>query len=275
MKIKEERKLNWTIKEISKGEGLILIFKYHYSNVMPRLTKHVLGGYIDNKLCGVITLGWGTQPKRTIVKLFPELITKDYYEIGKMCLIEELGRNSESQFISKCIKFIKDNYSIKLLYTWSDGIVGKPGYVYQSANFLYGGYIWTDIYITKDGEKIHPRSTKQLLIENQKYSKINKLFWLTSDFLKFKQIKHYKGKQFRYVYPLMKFKMFKKLETTVEWNLNYPKHDSLIWKIQVEKRKYLITKSVPIFNKSACKINAKNINSSLKKISEKNENQIS
>ena len=33
--------------------------------------------------------------------------------------------------------------------------VGKPGFVYQAANFLYGGFIWTQIYINNKGEKIH------------------------------------------------------------------------------------------------------------------------
>ena len=131
----------------------------HYSAVMPKLTKHWLGTYVDDKLVGVLTLGWGTNPMGTIRKMFPELSTCDYYEIGKMCMDEEMPRNSESQMISKTLDWMKKNTpNIKYLYTWADGIVGKPGYVYQSANFLYGGFVWTDVYITKDGEKVHPRT---------------------------------------------------------------------------------------------------------------------
>ena len=38
----------------------------------PKLTKHFLGCYLENELVqnGVLTLGWGTQPKATIAKLF-------------------------------------------------------------------------------------------------------------------------------------------------------------------------------------------------------------
>ena len=128
---------------------------------MPKLTKKYLGIFLDTKLVGVITCGWGTQPLQTINKLFPGLTTKDYWEIGKMCLIDSMPKNSESQALSSVIKWIKINCPEKLfLYTLADGIVGKVGYVYQSANFLYGNYFWTDVYLSKDGEKIHPRTAK-------------------------------------------------------------------------------------------------------------------
>ena len=56
-KIKDMR-----IKEISEIEALELIFDNHYSKIMPRLSKHFIGGYLDDKLVAVMTLGWGVQP---------------------------------------------------------------------------------------------------------------------------------------------------------------------------------------------------------------------
>ena len=64
-------------------------------------------------LVGVLTLGWGTQPKGTINKLFKGLGSEDYYEIGKMCMLEEMPRNSETQMLSKTIKWLKENYPDK------------------------------------------------------------------------------------------------------------------------------------------------------------------
>ena len=147
------------IKEITKQEAEGLIMEFHYSKTMPRITKLYLGGFVDNKLIGVMTCGWGTQPKATIKKLFPSLDTKYYWELGKFCMDESMPHNSESHMLSKCLKYLKENHKqIKLLYTWSDGMLGKPGYIYQSANFLYGGFIWTDSFFTERGERIHPRS---------------------------------------------------------------------------------------------------------------------
>ena len=152
------------VKEISELEALELIFENHYSKIMPRLSKHFLGGYVNDELVAVMTLGWGVQPLNTIKNLFPSLGTGDYYEIGKMCLLEEMPKNSESIFISKVLNFVKNNYKhIKLIFTWADGILGKPGYVYQASNFLYGGYISTDLYISENGEKVHPRTAQGIM----------------------------------------------------------------------------------------------------------------
>ena len=223
---------NMKIKEISKSEALYLIFNNHYSKIMPRLSKHFLGGYIDNKLVAVMTLGWGTRPKHTIKKLFPNLDTKDYYEIGKMCLLEELPKNSESIFISKIFKFVKHNYKyIKLIYTWADGILGKPGYVYQASNFMYGGYITTDLYISEEGEKVHPR-TAQGVMNRSDSEEIKKNRRPDTKFLIENNWSHYKGKQFRYVYFMCSKKEKKKLlkQSLVDWNQSFPKDKDLSWR---------------------------------------------
>ena len=142
----------------------LFVQERHYSPVMPKLTKKWLGAYQDDELVGVLTLGWGTNPMGTIKKMFPELTTADYYEIGKMCMDDEMPRNSESQMISATMKWMKENTpEIKYLYTWADGIVGKPGYVYQAANFLYGGFIWSDVYVSETGEKVHFRTIQRKL----------------------------------------------------------------------------------------------------------------
>ena len=72
-------KYEFEIKEISRFNAAELIQSLHYSKIMPKLTKHFLGCFLDNELVGVLTLGWGTQPKATINKLFQGLDTKDYF----------------------------------------------------------------------------------------------------------------------------------------------------------------------------------------------------
>ena len=95
-----------------------MVKTYHYSNILPRLNKHFIGFYLAEKLVGVVTLGWGTRPLHTIRKLFPNLETKDYYEIGRMCMTEDMPKNSESQMLSQLISYIKENYpEIKVLFT--------------------------------------------------------------------------------------------------------------------------------------------------------------
>lgn len=140
------------IREISKEDALKMIQKYHYSNTLPKINKYFLGFYLDEELVGVVTLGWGTRPRHTIQRIFPSLDTKDYLEIGRMCMAEEMPRNSESQMLSQLVKWIHRNLpELKILFTWADGMVGKVGYVYQASNFIYAGYSDGEMYM-KDKE---------------------------------------------------------------------------------------------------------------------------
>ena len=114
------------IKEIHKINAMNFVSKRHYSPVMPKLTKYFCGYFVKDELVGVITFGWGTRPKHTIQKLFPELDTQDYLEIGKMCMDDSMPRNSETQMLFK-----KETTRFKILIHMGDGLVGKVGYVYR------------------------------------------------------------------------------------------------------------------------------------------------
>ena len=252
----------FNIREIEKNLAIDFVQERHYSKVMPKLTKHWLGCFLGEELVGVVTLGWGTQPLQTIKKLFPNLKSEDYYEIGKMCMDDSMPRNSESQMLAQVIRWMKNNLpEKKFLYTWADGIVGKAGYVYQGSNFYYGQFIWTDIYISSSGEKIHPRSSKDLLKENAQFLGKEKLFWLTPDFMKIKGIRRIRGKQFRYIYPLSKkSKEILRRESTVIWNKIYPKEIDLLWKEQLDKGTYVLLDGKPKMDLSIVEVNKKNVN---------------
>lgn len=228
------------------------IFKFHYSKVMPKLTKHILGFYHDDKLIGVITLGWGVQPLKTINKLFPSLTSKDYLEIGKMCFDDKMGKNTESQSLSKMFEWVKNNTNVKLIFTWADGCLGKCGYVYQSANMLYGEYIFTDFYLTNSGEKVHPRTSQGLADKGDKKCGHRP----TKEYMIKNGWGHYKGKQFRYIYFTCDKKTKKKLlkESTITWNINYPKQNDLQWQKQdLDTGKWEIVKEIG-YNKNVTTI---------------------
>lgn len=236
-------KYNYEIKEISKEQALIMVQKYHYSNTLPKLNKHFVGFYLNDEMVGLITLGWGTRPLHTIQKLFPSLTTKDYFEIGRMCMTEAMPRNSESQMISQLIKWLKANHpQVKVLFTWADGMLGKCGYVYQACSFLYAGYFLTDIYM-REGIKIHPRQTRGLFSPNDKRKTVRPTLKQMKEF----KISHFKGKQYKYLTFLCnkKEKELLKKECLVELSFNYPKENDLLWKIQQEDGKWIESSRPP------------------------------
>lgn len=248
------------IERLTTEEGNNFILKYHYSgDVMPRLTKQRLGVRIDGELLAVLTLGWGTRPLHTIKKLFPECETQDYYEIGKMCLHDKLPRNSETIFLKKTVKWIKQNHpEKKFLFTWADGIVGKVGYVYQAFSMYYGEFIWTDVYVTKEGHKIHPRTAQGIIKEKYGQKKGLKMGQRpTYEHRIDLQMSRVKGKQFRYIMPLNNYSKKLLKRSSVSWTKNYPKEKDLKWKLlKPGEKKYQIINEMPfIIKKTDKKVN--------------------
>lgn len=238
------------VKEINKNVVIDFVYKYHYSNIMPRLTKRYLGFYVDERLCGIVTLGWGTQPLHTIRKIFYDhnMTTKDYFEIGKMCILPEY--NNTKSFGSMMIKilkrWLKQNTNVKFLYTLADGIMGKCGYIYQASNFNYIGKFKTSVYRDiKTLEKIHPRSAKQLCIDNAKYENKSKVFWLTHNYCEYKGIEKINGLMFRYMLPLNK--KAKRILDSYNFNLKYPKDNDLKYWKRIEKG-VLVEIDKPLFD---------------------------
>lgn len=225
----EVMKYKYKIKEISKESALEMIRKYHYSNTLPKLNKYFIGFFLDEEMVGVITLGYGTRPRHTIQCLFPSLDTKDYLEIGRMAMLDSMPRNSESQMLSCLIKWLKTNHpEIKVLFTWADGILGKCGYVYQASNFHYFGYYFGEIYL-KDGVKIHVRQMKSILSRGVEDKRIT--VRPTLDQMRFYNIQHIRGKQYKYVYFLCGNKIKNQLlsECLVDTNIPRPKDNDLKW----------------------------------------------
>ena len=209
--------------------------KHHYSQVMPKLTKLTFGLFCDGRIVGACTLGWGVRPEHTIKKIFPTLGTADYFEIGKLCVSDEMPRNTESVFLSGVISAVKAmRPEIKLLYSWADAIIGKPGYVYQAANFYFGGHIWTEIYLSDDGVRVHPR-TMQGLSKTKGEGKMNSRAYEVTKALGFSK---WFGMQLRYVYPLCSKGEWKRLlaGSPEKWERrNYPKIADLRWMKQTGK----------------------------------------
>lgn len=232
-------KHSFVVKEIDKESALKMIQTYHYSNTLPKLNKHFLGFFENEQLKGVITLGWGTRPKHTIKKLFPSLDTEHYLEIGRMCMTDEMERNSESQMLKQCIKWIKAHKpTVKVLFTWADGMLGKCGYVYQASNFIYVGKNLTDIYL-KDGYKIHPRQTKKLFstggVQDNRVT-----VRPTVEQMKQHNIEHYRGYQFKYLFFVCgKFAKKTLLKEKLYDVSAPPKDKDLMWqKYNLETKKW-------------------------------------
>jgi hypothetical protein len=215
---------------------------HHYSKVMPKQTKACFGGFRDGVLVAAISFGWGSRPRHTIQKLFPSMNVDDYVEIGKMCIRDGQPKGSATPFMSDAFwKLHKRFPGLKLIFTWADGMWGKHGGVYQAANFLYGGFIWTDVYQPDDGKRIHPlqlqaKTSKSGMSTKRRTNRPSQREMTERGW------KQYFGKQFRYVKFLCDRKEQQRLlaESPFPWTATragYPKKADLAWKQSVDGKR--------------------------------------
>ncbi len=237
----------YEVRIIPVQEMADFVARHHYSKTMPRITKVCYGGFRSEELVAAISFGWGSRPLHTIRRLFPSLVSQDYLEIGKMCLADSQPRNSETQFMAATFWMLRKQFpDVKLIFTWADAMWGKPGYVYQAANFLYGGFIWTDVYQTPDGQRIHPlqlRSAMGTYLRTQRPNAIE---------LAERGWAHYFGKQFRYLRFLCDAREQQRLlrESPFSWSTKYPKAVDLEWYQCIEGKKIPCTQ--PQFTGTYC-----------------------
>lgn len=209
--------LQMTTTRVARG----FIAAYHYAQTIPPINKVSLLLKQADTTLGVVLLGYGTRPYHTIKRLFPSLGTADYLEINRLWVSDAAPWCTESVFIAKIVNWLKANTpTTKVLFSWADGLRGKPGYIYQASNFLYGGFIESQFYVSTDGEVVHPR----LVVTrngSRRREETNRL-GLSKIF----------GRQFRYIYFLCSHKERKQLlkESPINWTHDYPKDgDCIFW----------------------------------------------
>ena len=182
------------VKQIDCKTARGYIAAFHYSHTMPDSSRFIYGLFYDGRLCGVCVFGMGCG-KNQYTAICPTIQNGQYIELTRLWLEDTCPRNSESYFISKCIKLLPRE--IKFIVSFSDEKQGHYGYIYQATNFLYlGKNGGGKMLVTSDGVEKHPRLLGIYRMRHPEYKEY------TNDelmnLLGYKYIEG--GKKHRYVY---------------------------------------------------------------------------
>lgn len=143
------------IEEISAKAARGYIAAFHYSHTFPDSSRFIFGLYYKNILCGVCVFGMGCG-KNQYTSVYSSIKNGEYIELTRLWVEDSLRKNTESWFISRCIKMLPNE--IKIIVSFSDEKRNHIGYIYQATNFLYlGKNGGGKMLITEDGIEKHPR----------------------------------------------------------------------------------------------------------------------
>lgn len=142
----------YTVKEIHAKDARDIVKKYHYSGKVVSNSKLHLGVFYCDSLVGCLQYGPPMNGKKTISKLG---IPDGSLELNRMVMADSEPRNSESQAISLCNKYLKRFTDVPLVLSFSDGKEGNVGYIYQATNWKYIGYMLSNSFYELDGDMVH------------------------------------------------------------------------------------------------------------------------
>ena len=178
----------------------------HYSRTHHKVVVHSFSLRMNGCLAGACLFGMAAGNLKCMTVLRGHDNPRDYLELQRLVLLDEVPKNSESQFIAWCLRWLKKNTETKAIISFADPEHGHSGVVYKASNWIYTGRqvpARDRIYI--DGKELHPKQFYNIYGT----SSITKLRELLPD----KEITTGpRGTKHRYVYilktdlaPLLKF----------------------------------------------------------------------
>lgn len=125
------------VRAIDKRTAAKVVVENHYLHRRPPISFAF--GLFDHlgDLVGVCT--FGTPPSRHLQKSACPTDPDKVIELNRLWVSDDCERNSESFFVSRCLKSLPP----LIVVSYADTKEEHFGYVYRALNFRYGG--WTDM----------------------------------------------------------------------------------------------------------------------------------
>ena len=128
-------KFGMVMRPISTELATVTVIRKHYLH-RPCPITWAFGLFIDDQLCGVLTVG---KPCSTTVcsgVCGPER-RGDVYELNRLWMQDDVPR--ESRFIGWCLRWFRHHCWGIILVSYADTKQGHLGTVYQATNWVYTG----------------------------------------------------------------------------------------------------------------------------------------
>lgn len=178
------------IKPVSRDLAHSIIKANHYSRTIVNNSYAFYGLYFNGELVGVSTWGYAMNPS-SAKNIVSGTANDEYMELNRLWVDDIMPRNTESQFISGCIKLIKHHFpKVGWVQSFADERCRCKGVIYQACNFVYVGS-HKSMFVEYDGMMFH----KIILTAQNKGGHYYKVLKQVKD-----QLIYHEFEQYRYIY---------------------------------------------------------------------------
>lgn len=153
MKVKD-----MVVRHVTRSDIKDFIEKNHYSkSINGCISDYCFALFYKEEMIGAMFYGrmaMANQWRRFADK------DKDVIELRRLCCIDDTPKNTESFFIAKTIKWIKNNTDIKIIVSYADQEYGHTGVIYKASNFEYLGKRAGAKVIIFNGKQYHDKAIR-------------------------------------------------------------------------------------------------------------------
>jgi hypothetical protein len=150
--------IDYEVKQIKFSTARDYIKENHYSHGCHNGASPCFGLFDNDSLIGVLMFATPCS-ERVRASIFGVEHKKHVTELHRLHILDCTPKNTESWFISRCLKLIKQIKSeIWAVVTFADQTEGHEGTIYKATNaFRLGNSPPMRFYIDKTGRLRHPR----------------------------------------------------------------------------------------------------------------------
>ena len=157
---------DFTIEAVHKKAVTPFIEKWHYSHYAGGIQHRQCfalyspdGPFGLPRMIGAAIYGQPAMPD-TAKKYHPDDPMK-CWELRRLCCIDDTPTNTESYFIGKTLRWLKQNTDIEVIISYADLEQGHEGVIYKASNFHHLGNNGGGRVLMVDGKMFHARSMNQ------------------------------------------------------------------------------------------------------------------
>lgn len=148
----------YEVREVLRSEIREFIETHHYSqSINGLMVSHSFGLYDEDILVGAMIYGklamanawkkYGDSPEEVL-------------ELRRLVLVDDTPRNSESYFIGKTLRWLKQSTKVKVIVSYADPNYGHSGVIYKATNFEHVGMTAPGKVIWWNGKKYHDKAIR-------------------------------------------------------------------------------------------------------------------
>ena len=148
---------DFTIEPVPRSAIQSFVHKWHYSHDTNGVQQtQCFALFDDMKMIGAMIYALPSM-KSTAAKYNPDNPLR-CWELRRLCCIDDTPTNTESFFIGKTLRWLKQNTDCEVIISYSDLHQGHEGTIYKASNFINIGQSPASRVLMVDGKEFHGRS---------------------------------------------------------------------------------------------------------------------